>query len=183
MPSRLLPLLLAMTTTCIITNPTKYDPEPLLTPPRIRDVPERTRPRLGNLVELRETDTTLVFEVPVDDTGVTDQLQWQLFVNVERECRSLESSCLPVERGTVAPNGTTSRVVEVTLPEVAFATGCNRVELWVSSNFRFDGDVHLPRQAGDVDFATWWVFKRARGVLADGGAVDPVESCANRVPQ
>jgi len=182
MPSRLLPLLLAMTTTCIITNPTDYSPAPLLTPPRIRDIPERTRPRLGNLIELRETDTAVVFEVPVDDTGVSDPLQWKLFVNVPRECSSVEGSCLPVEQSTVSANGTSQRVVEVTLPEVAFATGCNRVELWVSSNFVF-GDVHVPQQRDDVDFASWWVFKRARGAAADGGAVDPVESCANRVAQ
>jgi len=182
MSSRLLPLLLAMTTTCIITNPTEYTNQPLLTPPRIRDIPQRTRPRLGNLVELRETDTALVFEVPVDDTGVRDPLQWKLFVNVPRECSSIEGSCLAVEEGMVGANGTSQRVVEVTLSEVAFATGCNRVELWVSSNFVF-GEVHLSQQVGDVDFVTWWVFKRARGGAADGGAVDPVESCANRVPQ
>jgi hypothetical protein len=183
MRSRLLPLLLAMTTTCIITNPTDYSTEPLLTPPRIRDVPQLTRPRLGNLVELRETDRSVVFEVPVDDTGVRDDLEWQLFVNVERECSTLEASCRPVERGTISSNGTTRRLVEVTIPEVAFATGCNRVELWVSSDFNFDGDVHIPEQANDVDFASWWVFKRAREGSADGGVVDPVESCAHRVSQ
>lgn len=183
--SRLLPLLLVMTTTttCIITTPTEYIDEPLLTPPRIRDLPERTRPRLGNLIELRETDTAVVFEVPVDDTGVDDELQWQLFVNVARECGALEGMCVPATHGAVRPNGTTRRLVEATLPEVSFATGCNRVELWVSSDFVFKGDVHRPRQTGDVDFATWWVFKRARGGVTDGGVIDPVESCAHRVPQ
>lgn len=183
MRSRLLPLLLVMTTTtCIITNPTSYDPEPVLTPPRIRDLPERTRPRLGNLISLRETDTTVVFEVPVDDSGVDDPLEWQLFVNVERECRSLDAACSPAQRGTVAPNGAAQRVVEVTLAESALTPGCNRVELWVSSNFRFSGDVHRPQRDGDVDFATWWVFKRAAGG-ADAGAADPVESCVWRVTQ
>lgn len=182
MRSRLLPLLLVMTTTCIITNPTSYDPAPVLTPPRIRDLAERTRPRLGNLIALRETDTSVVFEVPVDDTGVGDDLQWQLFVNVERECRSLDGTCAATERGRVAPNGTTRRTVEVTLSEVALATGCNRVELWVSSNFELFGeDIHRPQQEGDVDFATWWIFKPARGAASDGGVVDPVEGCAYRV--
>jgi hypothetical protein len=180
---RLFPVLLVMTTTCIITNPTRYDPEPVLTPPRIRDLPERTRPRLGNLLSLRETDPVLVFEVPVDDIGINDPLEWQLFVNVERECRSLDGVCTPTQRGTVLPNGTTQRMVETTLPESAFTVGCNRVELWVSSNFRFSGDVHQPQREGDVDFATWWVFKRAPGTPADGGVVDPVESCPWRVPQ
>jgi hypothetical protein len=182
MRSRLLPLLLVMTTTtCIITNPTSYDPDPVLTPPRIRDLPGRTRPRLGNLISLRETDSSVVFEVPVDDSGLTDVLAWRLFVNVERECRGLEAACLPSQQGFVAPNGTAQRVVEATLPESALAVGCNRVEVWVTSSFRGD-DWHVPSQPGDVDFATWWVFKRAAGG-ADAGVADPVESCAWRVTQ
>lgn len=182
MRSRLLPLLLVMTTTtCIITNPTSYDPDPVLTPPRIRDLPGRTRPRLGNLISLRETDSSVVFEVPVDDSGLTDALAWRLFVNVERECRGLEAACLPSQQGIVAPNGAAQRVVEATLPESALAVGCNRVEVWVSS--RFDSNnLHDPSQLGDIDFATWWVFKRPAGG-ADAGAVDPVESCAWRVIQ
>lgn len=180
MRSRLLLLMLVMTANCIILDDTTYVPDPRVTPPRIRDLPERTRPRLGNILELRETEAGVTFEVPVDDLGVDDPLQWQLFVNVERECRTMEGACAPVARSTVAANGTTQRVVEVTLPEVSFVTGCNRVELWVSSDFDSEG-VHRPQQDGDVDFTTWWVFKRPRGGTGDAGAIDPVESCAWRV--
>ena len=47
----------------------------------IRDLPERKRPRLGNLISLRETDTTVVFEVPV----VITFLAFAGIVNNEKE--------------------------------------------------------------------------------------------------
>lgn len=171
------------TARCIITNPTTFDPTPPLTPPRIRDESGVTVPRLGNIVELRDTDTAVTFSVPVDDEGTTDLLQWKLFINVDRECRTQEgAACDPWRHGEVPSNQRVRRIIDgISIPESRFATGCNRVELWVSSRFQFAGDSHEPTREGDVDFATWWVFKPARGGSGDGGVVDPIESCAYRV--
>jgi hypothetical protein len=166
------------TTSCLIVNPADSVQELPLTPPRIRDIQGRTRPRIGNLIEIRDTDPALVFDVPVDDVGVTNPIQWKLFVNFDRDCIPDENhDCEAGRAGEVAPDGTLQRRVRATLGENLFAVGCNRVELWVSSRFVLNGDRHTPLQPGDVDFASWWVFKRASGSTT----IDPIGDCANRV--
>lgn len=182
MTLRLPAMTLLMSMSCVITNPTEFVQERPLTPPRIRDEQGVTRPRLGNLIELRETDTGVEFLVPVDDAYVGDVLQWQFFVNVDRDCRPTGGTgCEAQADGELSPDGNVRRYVELSLPEHRFAVGCNRVELWVSSSFRRTGDRHTPTRVGDVDSTTWWVFKRARAGAGDAGTLDPVESCANRV--
>ncbi len=179
MLARLSRVIFLMTTSCIITNPTEFVSERPLTPPRIRDVHGTTQPRLGNVVVLRSTDTGVDFYVPVDDANPNDLLQWQLFINVDRDCAPVDGvGCQPQQRGEIAPDGNVRRFVARRIQENRFVVGCNRVELWVSSSFSLsEGDGHTPSRAGDVDFATWWVFKSP----SDGTPVDPVESCAQRV--
>ncbi len=165
---------------CLITSQSSFQPLPPVTTPIIVDEPGVTSPRLANLVVVERGDqTTLVsFRVPVDDDGLDDPLQFQFFVNTDRDClpRDGGNNCEPTLRlGERAPTGARRRFVQqdITLPNL----GCNRVELWVSSHFLPEGDRHTPQRAGDVDFATWWIFKPATGAAT----VDPIESCAARV--
>jgi hypothetical protein len=178
MRARLSQVIFLMTTSCIITHPTEFNPERPVTPPRVRDVRGTTRPRLGNLVQLSESEPDVRFYVPVDDEGASDSLQWKFFINTERDCApSGDNSCGPQQSGEIAADGTARRYVEHTIRGTLLAVGCNRIELWVSSSFRLDGNQHTPTRAGDVDFVSWWVFKPPSG----GATVDPVESCAQRV--
>lgn len=177
-------MVLALCTSgCIITNPTEFVAERPLTPPRIRDEQGTTRPRLGNILELQETDPNVTFYVPVDDTGTNDPLQWQFFVNADRDCRTSEGGdcSAPQQSGELSADGNVRRYVEYTLRENRFVVGCNRVELWVSSRFLLSGNRHTPARVGDVDFTTWWVFKRGTSATGDGGLADPIESCGQRV--
>jgi hypothetical protein len=169
-----------MLTGCIIFNPTEYEPVRPLTPPRILDEPGVTSPRLGNIVVLRSNDIRVSFTVPVEDAGTSDDLFWQVFLNLDRECvPSAGNDCRALRSGSADPNGNTRREVTFELPESSFRAGCNRVELWISSRFRDSGDRHTPLRAGDVDSATWWIFRSA--TQSDGGVVDPIETCAQRV--
>ncbi len=171
---------LMMTASCLITNPTSYVNERPLTPPRVRDVAGTTRPRIGNLVVVSDAEPDVRMYVPVDDTGSSDPLQWLVFLNTDRDCNPTnESNCGPLQSGEIAGDGaTTRRYVEYTLRGSLLAVGCNRVEMWVSSRFLLEGDRHTPAREGDVDFATWWVFKPDATM---GSTVDPVEACAQRV--
>jgi hypothetical protein len=179
MLGRLSRVILLMTTSCIITNPTEYVTERPLTPPHIRDVRGTTRPRIGNLVEISDAEPDVTFYVPVDDAGTNDVLEWRFFINTDRDCNpTVDGNCLPQQDGEIRGDGVTERrYVEHTIRGSLLAVGCNRVELWVSSHFLPQGDRHTPQRAGDVDFVTWWVFKPPTGSTT----VDPIESCAERV--
>ena len=179
MRSRLLPLLLVMTTTCIITNPTSYDLEPVSHAAAHPRPARADAARLGNLVSrCGDRHHRGVPKCRVDDSGVDDPLEWQLFVNVERECRSLDAACSPAQRGTVAPNGRRSG-----WSRTLASRRSRRVQpcrALVSSNFRFGDGNYWPQRDGDVDFATGG-FKRAAGGRRGRGR--PGESCAWRVTQ
>lgn len=171
---------------CLITAPTSFVSEAPVTPPRILDVQGVTRPRLGNLIVLTDGDPDLRFDVPVQDDNVTDDLQYQFILNGNRDCVPIAggASCEPDFRlGVLGADGRAVRNVQLVLQTNRFRLGCNRVELWVSSAFEqrksLAGNFHIPVRPGDVDFATWWVFLRARpgSGSEDGGAVDPVERC------
>ncbi len=154
---------------------------PPVTVPQIRDVQGFTSPRLGALLEIDEGEeaTTLEFRVPVDDDGVNDSMQYQFFVNEDRDCVARDGgvSCEPARRlGEVPPDGTRRRVISrvITFPDV----DCNRVDLYVSSRLLQSGNFRTPEREGDLAFQTWWVFVRPRTPsTADGGVVNPVESC------
>lgn len=168
---------------CVITSPTSFDPLPPLTPPVIVDEPGVTAPRISNLVRVERGDqpVQVSFSVPVDDDGVDDPLQYQFFVNADRDCipRDGGTNCEPTVRLGEAPtNGTRRRLVrrDIPIPNV----GCNRVDLWVSSRFRLSGTYRAPEREGDVAFASWWIFVRPRPGTTpdpDAGAVDTVEQC------
>lgn len=168
---------------CLITSQSSFQPLPPVTTPVIVDEPGVTSPRLANLVVVERGDqTTLVsFRVPVDDDGLDDPLQFQFFVNTDRDClpRDGGNNCEPTLRlGERAPTGARRRFVQqdITLPNL----GCNRVELWVSSRFRLSGNYRTPERDGDVSSATWWIFVRPRpGTTTDpdAGTADPVEQC------
>lgn len=179
MLARLSRVIFLMTTSCIVTNPTEYVPERPITPPRIRDVQGTTRPRIGNIVQITESDPDVRFYVPVDDTGTNDSLEWRFFVNTDRDCNPTgDSNCGPQQDGEIPGDGAAERrYVEHTIRGTLLAVGCNRVELWVSSHFLPQGDRHTPSREGDVDFVTWWVFKAPSGATT----VDPIESCMQRV--
>lgn len=171
---------------CIITDTTQYDPQAPLTVPVIQDIQGLTTPRLGNLIEVERSDSnpTVEFRVPVDDDGLNDPLQFQFIVNGDRDCIALDggSSCEPSERlGEIPPNGSLRRIITRTLTMPA--VGCNRVELWVSSNLPLSGNFHTPARRGDIAFTTWWVFVRARpgDLSSDAGAGDPVSRCRYQV--
>lgn len=169
---------------CVITSQSSFQPLPAVTPPVIVDEPGVTSPRLSNIVVLERGDdpVQLSFRVPVDDDGVDDPLQYQFFVNADRDClpRDGGNNCEPTLRlGERAATGMRRRFVEqsnLTIPNL----GCNRVELWVSSRFRLSGNYRTPEREGDVASATWWVFVRPRpGTTTDpdAGTADPVEQC------
>jgi hypothetical protein len=183
---RRIALMLATTTglaACLITRTEEVRVLPLLTVPRIQDVQGLTSPRLGALLEIEETDnTTQAFRVPVDDDGVNDLLQWRFFVNDNRDCVPQDGSvnCEPVNQPTpheIPSTGAVRREIRETvqLPE----TGCNKIELYVSSRLRLSGNYRTPDREGDIAFTTWWIFVRPRSgsIPADGGVGDQVESC------
>lgn len=153
-----------------------------LTPPRIQDIQGLTVPRLGALFEVDEASTEpLAFRIPVDDEGVTDPIQFQFFINSDRDCvpRDGGPSCEPGPRlGEVPADGTTRRFVTRSFAISSLQPYCNRIDLYVSSAFRLDGNFHTPVRDGDVDFRTWWVFVRPSVATAtDGGVSDPVMLC------
>ncbi len=171
---------------CLITETPSFPAEVPLTVPQIRDEQGLTEPRLSNILDLTAPadgrPTAVEIRVPVDDEGVNDTLWYQFFLNNDRDCIELEGgvSCEPTDRlRTVPPNGQRRRFItgRVSLTRL----GCNRIELWVtSSEFLQSGNYHTPRRAGDVTFATWWVFIRPApgGVTGgDGGTADPIENC------
>lgn len=170
---------------CLITSQSSFQPLPPVTPPVIVDEPNLTVPRLGNLVIIERSEltglATKTFTVPVDDDGLDDPLQYQFFVNTDRDCLARDggTSCKPVDRLIeVSPNGMRRRIVgrTVNIPD----DGCNRVELWVSSRFRLSGNYRTPEREGDVASATWWIFVRPRpGTTTDpdAGTANPVEQC------
>lgn len=173
-----LPLLLSCG--CIITETTKYDPQAPVTPPVIQDIQgiNGTKPRLGAYVD--QSDPRVEFNVPVDDEGVNDPLQYQFIINGDRDCVPLDGglSCEPAERlGEIPPTGDRRRVINRTLTMPA--VGCNRVELWVSSNLPLSGNFHTPARAGDIAFTSWWVFIRPRpgDITSDAGVEDPISGC------
>lgn len=183
-PTALMLAPVAALASCLITRTDEVRVPTPVTAPRIQDIQGITTPRLGALLETDEIapgSTPVTFRVPVDDDGVDDPLQYQFFVNADRDCvpRGEDTSCEPGPRlGQVNSNGMRRRFVErvIQLPEV----GCNRVELYVSSRLRLSGNFRTPEREGDVDFRTWWIFVRPRsGAVpsADGGLVDAIRLC------
>ena len=170
-------------TACLITRSTENLVSPV-TAPRIQDVQGITSPRLGALLVLQQgTGPTQVdFRVPVDDDGVDKSLEYQFFVNANRDCVPITgTSCEPDLRPEVVPaDGNVRRMVTrtITIPQ----TGCNRVELYVtSSQLLLSGNYRTPSVPGDIAFETWWVFVVARGSTAgsgDAGVFDPLQQCA-----
>lgn len=171
---------------CLVTPPPDFPAEAPLTAPVIVDVQGLTTPRVGNIVSVVRGDAParVTFRVPVDDANPDDQIQYQFFVNDNRDCLSSDAGvdCAPGRFGRRVATGERRRLITETL---SFDTlGCNRVELWVSSGFVFGGNFRTPQRDGDFAFATWWVFVRAQPGAAgasDAGVTDPVESCANLV--
>lgn len=160
MRARLSQVIFLMTTSCIITDPTEFTPERPVTPPRVRDVrgARAGRASATSYAAPQDSNPSVRFYVPVDDEGATDSLQWKFFINTERDCApSGDNSCGPQQSGEIAADGSARRCVEHTIRGTLLAVGCNRIELWVSSSFRLDGNQHTPTRAGDVDFAPWWV--------------------------
>lgn len=146
-----------------------------------------TSPRLGSQVNLVRTNSNpqVSFVIPVEDENVNDLVQFQFYVNADRDCVGGDMNrCLPSAFGVREPNGTRLRRIERTL---TFSNlGCNRVELWVSSRFTSGDNLRTPARAGDFAFTTWYVYVRAApgtgGGGADGGVEDPAENCAFLVP-
>lgn len=181
---------IAMTTSalaagCLVTPPPDFPAEAPVTAPVIVDQQGVTTPRLGNLVSAVRGDAPVrvTFNVPIDDANADDALQYQFFVNNDRDCLTSDGGvgCAPGLFRERAATGQRRRLITETL---SFDTlGCHRVELWVSSSFVFGGNFRTPRRAGDVASTSWWVFVRAQpgGGGADGGVVDPIESCNNIV--
>lgn len=172
-------VLLASTSGCLITDPIPYVGEAPLTPPRIVDQAGVTRPRLGNVVIATQVPYTVEFRIPVEDDGLTDPIEFEFFVDQARECIDPEIdggadggvTCEPNgPTGTVEPDGTLRRIIRKSVP---LSRGCHRIELWVtSSRFPQRGNYHTPSRAGDVAFASWWVFVPEMS----GGSVD-VSTC------
>lgn len=171
---------------CLITRTEEVRVPSPLTPPRIQDIQGLTTPRLGSLIEVDETDQTVVtFRVPVEDDGVDDLLQWRFFVNDNRDCVPQDggSNCDPLNQPTpreLPGNGTLVREVRETVRVPR--TGCNRVELYVSSRLRLSGNFRTPERQGDLAFTTWWIFVRPRVPEAsDGGVDDQIKRCPFRI--
>lgn len=166
---------------CLVTRTEEVRVPSPLTRPVIQDVQGFTTPRLGALLEIDQGEdlTTLEFRVPVDDDGVDDPMQFQFFVNEDRDCvpRDGGASCEPTRRlGEVPANGMRRRLITRTITFTE--TGCNRVELLVASRIPQSGNFRTPERADDSDFRTWWIFVRPRtSTPTDGGVVDPVEAC------
>lgn len=175
----------AAVSSCLITRTEEVRVPTPLTPPRIQDVQGLTNPRLGVLMEIDEVlgtngenVTTYPFSVPVDDDNVDDPVQFQFFVNADRDCvpRDGGANCEPdIPLRLAGGQVGIRRFVDRTIPLVV---GCNHIELYVSSAFRLDGNFHTPVRDGDVDFATFWIFVRsANPAVTDGGVEDPIERC------
>jgi len=182
---------IAMTTSalavgCLIAPAPDFPTEAPVTAPVIVDVQGVTTPRLGNIVSVTRGDAParVTFRVPVDDDNADDLVQYQFFVNDNRDCFSGDggAGCTPLRAGVRPPTGSRRRIITETL---SFDTlGCNRVELWVSSRFIFGENIRTPAREGDFAFVTWWVFVRSSvggGTVTDAGAPDPIESCVNLV--
>lgn len=170
---------------CLVAPPPNLPAEAPVTPPVFVDGAGLNTPRLGNIVSVMRGDTParLEFRVHVDDDNVDDLLQYQFFVNDNRDCLRGDGGvgCSPGRVGERNSNGMRRRVITETL---TFDTlGCNRVELWVSSRFIFGGNFRTPVREGDFAFTTWWVFVRAApgGGTVDAGTPDPIEACGNLV--
>lgn len=171
---------------CLIAPPPDFPTEAPLTRPVIVDLQGFTTPRIGNIVSVTRGDAParVTFRVPVDDDNPDDLLQYQFFVNDNRDCLSGDAGagCAPGRVGERASTGDRRRVITETL---SFDTlGCNRVELWVSSRFIFGGNFRTPVREGDFASVTWWVFVRSNvggTVPSDGGVTDPIEGCTNLV--
>lgn len=175
----------AVTAGCLLAPPPNLPAVPALTPPVIVDQPGLTTPRLGNQINVVRGDSIpqVAFRIPVNDDNVNDRIAFQFYVNSNRDC--VGGPCIPVFAEERAPNGERQRIITHSL---SFSTlGCNRVELWVSSDFDTrGGNFRVPAREGDFDFATWWVYVKAApgagGVNPDAGVEDPAENCANLVP-
>lgn len=172
---------------CLFAPSPSFPDAAPLTRPILVDVQGDTTPRLGNIVSVVRGDAParVTFRVPVDDENADDLVQFQFFVNDNRDCLSGDAGagCAPGRVGERPPTGARRRVITETL---TFDTlGCNRVELWVSSRFIFGGNFRTPLREGDFAFTTWWVFVRAApgtgGGSSDAGAADPIEACGNLV--
>lgn len=177
----------ALATGCLVAPPPDFPTEAPLTAPVIVDVQGLTTPRLGNIVSVTRGDAParVTFRVPIDDENADDLVQYQFFVNDNRDCLSGDggAGCAPGRVGERVPTGARRRIITETL---SFDTlGCNRVELWVSSRFIFGGNFRTPLREGDVSFVTWWVFVRSNvgsgTVTDDAGVTDPIERCDNIV--
>lgn len=170
---------------CLITRTEEVRVPSPLTVPRIQDVQNITSPRIGALTRIDEDErnTTQEFVVPVDDDGVNDTMQYQFFVNEDRDCipRDGGVSCEPSNRlGEVPPNGEVRRFIRKTINDLS--VGCNRVDLYVSSRIPQSGTFRAPDRAGDLAFQSWWIFVRSRTPsTADGGVSNPVEDCLFQV--
>lgn len=171
---------------CLITTPSSFQALPPVTTPIIVDEPGVTDPRIANLVVAQrgDRDVVLPFHILVDDDGIDDPLQYLFFINVDRDClpRDGGSQCGATIVRDQAPSGVRRRVLDqpIRLTDI----GCNRVEMWVSSRFRLNGNYHTPERDGDVASATWWVFVRpppGTPTDPDAGTADPVERCQNLV--
>lgn len=174
-----------LSTACLITRTEEVRVPPSLTPPRIQDIQGLTSPRLGTLVVVDPDQATVNFRVPVEDDGVDDSLQWRFFVNDDRDCVPQEGgvNCDPINQPTpreLPGNGTRLREIResVRVPR----SGCNRIELYVSSRLRLSGNFRTPERPGDLAFTTWWVFVR-QSVPGppDESINDPVKRCPFRV--
>ncbi len=124
----------AVTAGCLLAPPPNLPAQAAVTPPVIVDQPGLTTPRLGNQINVVRGDSIpqVTFRIPVDDENVNDLVQFQFYVNTDRDCVGGDMNrCLPSAFGSREPNGDRRRLIERTL---SFSTlGCNRVELWVSS--------------------------------------------------
>jgi len=173
-----------LSTACLITRTEEVRVPPPLTPPRIQDIQGLTTPRLGTLLVVDPDQTAVTFRVPVEDDGVDDLLQWRFFVNDDRDCVPQEggANCAPINQPTpreLPGNGTRLREIResVRIPR----SGCNRIELYVSSRLRLSGNFRMPERPGDIAFTTWWVFVRQSVPRPPDGSIDDsVESCPFR---
>ena len=171
---------------CLVAPPPSLPTEPPVTRPVFVDQAGQTSPRLGSQVNVTRADSNpqVTFRVPVDDENVNDALQFQFYVNADRDCVGGDRTrCLPSAFNTYPPANRRQRIIEQTL---TFGTlGCNRVELWVSSQFTTGDNLRTPAREGDFAFTTWYVYVKAApgtGVAGDAGAEDPAENCAHLVP-
>ncbi|MBL8603370.1 MAG: hypothetical protein JNK72_15705 [Myxococcales bacterium] len=183
---------LATVAGCLIPSAPEFATEPPLSPPQIVDAPGLTRPRVGNivLVEQGNAQSELIeFNIPVDDLGVDETLQFNFFVNGDRDCVQSNgaSDCAQTENlRELPPSSDRARRRFITWSRSFRQLGCNRVELYVtSSRFLLNGNFHTPARDGDLAFASWWVFVRAPAgstSTSDAGTGDSVERCPYIVP-